>query len=143
MSCRSISIFRMVLRAALDDAVETGLIRRSPAARVAMPHRVAKADRQREAEAWTTDELQRFLAASAHHRWAASIRLAALYGLRRSELLGLRWASVDLRRGSVTIDRALVEVHGRPEWSDGKNERSRRTFPFDPSSWLAGTDASW
>ena len=37
MSRRSISIFRMVLRAALDDAVETGQLRRSPAARVGMP----------------------------------------------------------------------------------------------------------
>ena len=34
----------------------------------------------------------------------------------------------------MTIDRALIEVHGRPEWSDGKNARSRRTFPIDPST---------
>ncbi len=121
----------MVLRAALDDAVETGQLRRSPAARVGMPHRVAKPDLEREAEAWTADELRTFLAASAHHRWAAPIRLAALYGLRRSELLGLRWAAVDLRTGSVTIDRALIEVHGRRSGATARTRdhggRSRST----------------
>ena len=42
-SRRSIQIFRMVLRAVLDDAVVTGELRRSPAARVGMPRQVTKA----------------------------------------------------------------------------------------------------
>ena len=33
----------------------------------------------------------------------------------------------------MRIDRALIEVHGRPEWTDGKNARSRRRIPIDPS----------
>jgi hypothetical protein len=40
-----------VLRAALADAVERGELRRSPAARVGMPHQVVKPDREREVEA--------------------------------------------------------------------------------------------
>ncbi len=130
-SRRSIQIMRMVLRAALDDAVELGELRRSPAARVGLSRQVANAGRRREAEAWTEDELGRFLAAIADHRWASPLRLAALYGLRRSELLGLTWSAVDLRKGTVRIEQALVEVHGRPEWTDGKNARSRRTIPID------------
>jgi integrase len=133
LSRRSIQLIRMVLRAALADAVEAGELRRSPAARVGLPRRVAKPDRQREAEAWTEEQLQHFLASIAEHRWAAGVRLCVLYGLRRSELLGLRWSDVDLRKGTVQIARALVEVHGRPEWSDGKNTRARRTIPIDPS----------
>ena len=130
---RSIQIFRMVLRAVLAEAVESGEIRRNPAARVGMPRQVAKPGLERETEAWTEDEVQRFLAAISDHRWGAPIRLSLLYGLRRSELLGLRWSAVDLKRGTVRIERALVEVHGRPEWSDGKNARSRRTIPIDPA----------
>jgi integrase len=130
-SRRSVQIFRMVLRAALDDAVVTGELRRSPAARVGMPRQVTKAGHQRETEAWTEQELQRFLAAIAGHRWEAPLRLAVLYGLRRSEMLGLRWPAVDVRKGTVRIERALVEVRGRPEWSAGKNTRSRRTIPID------------
>jgi integrase len=132
-SRRSIAIFRMVLRAALAEAVDAGELRRSPAARVALPRNVAKPDHQREVEAWNEDELGRFLDTIADHRWAAPLRLAVLYGLRRSELLGLRWSAVELKAGTVRIERALVEVHGRPEWSEGKNARSRRTIPIDPS----------
>ena len=134
LSRRSIQLVRMVLRAALADAVEAGEPRRSPAARVGLPRQVAKPDRRREAEVWTEPEVQRFLASIAELRWAAPIRLCVLYGLRRSELLGLRWSDLDLRKGRVRIQRALIEVLGRPEWSDGKNERSRRTIPIDPST---------
>ncbi len=130
---RSIQIMRMVLRASLDDAVDLGDIRRNPAARVGMPRHVAKTDRELERIAWTEDELRTFLARSSDHRWAGPIRLAALYGLRRSELLGLSWSSVDLRKRLVRIERGLIEVHGRPEWSDGKNASARRTIPIDRS----------
>jgi integrase len=133
LSRRSIQIMRMVLRAALDDAVDLGEIRRNPAARVGMPRNVAKTPRELDRTAWTEDELRTFLMSIADHRWAGPLRLAALYGLRRSELLGLSWSAVDLRKGTVRIEQALIEVHGRPEWSDGKNARSRRTIPIDKS----------
>lgn len=131
---RSIAIFRMVLRAALAEAVEEGELRRSPAARVPMPKTVAKADRAKEADAWDEAQMATFLASIEGHRWAAPIRLSTLYGLRRSELLALAWSNVDLDAATIRIERALVEVHGRPEWTDGKNARSRRTIPIDPST---------
>lgn len=133
-SRRSIQIFRMVLRAALADAVEAGDLRRSPAARVGLPRDITKKPREREADVWTDDEIDRFLATIAPHRWAAPIRLAVLYGMRRSEVLGLAWAAVDLDAATVRIERGLVEVSGRPEWTEGKNERSRRTFAIDPTT---------
>lgn len=133
MGRRSISIFRMVLRAALADAVDTGELRRSPASRVTMPRVVVKPDLEREVDAWDDAALAKFLATIEGHRWEGPFRLAVMYGLRRSELLGLGWSSVDLKMGTVRIERALVEVHGRPEWSDGKNARSRRKIPIDPA----------
>ena len=136
---RSIIIFRTVLRAALADAVATGELRRSPADRVGMPRVVAKPDRDDEIKAWTEEEAQQFLRSIAGHRWAGPIRLALLYGLRRSELLGLSWSALDLKKGTVRIERGLIEVHGRPVWSDGKNARSRRTFSIDPSTAKALT----
>ena len=115
----------------------TGELRRSPADRVGMPHVVAKPDRDDEIKAWTEEEAQQFLRSIAGHRWAGPIRLALLYGLRRSELLDLSWSAVDLKKGTVRIERGLIEVHGRPVWSDGKNARSRRTFSIDPSTTKA------
>jgi integrase len=134
LSRRSISICRTVLRAALTAAVEAGELRRSPANRVAMPRNVVKVRAEREVDAWDQADLQRLLAATSSHRWSAPLRLAALYGLRRSELLGLPWSAVDVKAGTVRIEQALIEVSGKVEWSPGKNERSRRTIPIDPAT---------
>ena len=131
-SRRSIQIFRTVLRAALDDLVESGDLRRNPAARVGMPRIVAKKQRVKEADAWTDDDVRKFLATVKEHRWGGPLRLAVLYGPRRSELIGLRWADIDLKKMTVRIERGLVAVSDGPTWSDGKNSRSRRIIPIDP-----------
>ncbi|MCU1399399.1 MAG: integrase family protein, partial [Acidimicrobiales bacterium] len=132
-SRRSIQIFRTVLRAALDEAVDVGDINRSPAARVGMPRQVAKKDRVKDVDAWDEADLRKFLAVAKQHRWGPPLRLAALYGLRRSELIGLQWGDIDLAKKTVRIERGLVAVSNGPKWSDGKNARSRRVIPIDTS----------
>ena len=129
---RSIQICRTVLRAALAGAVDEGLLRRSPAARVPLPKVVVKAGLEREQPAWSEDEIARFIAVSDSHRWAAGFRVAVLYGLRRSEMLALRWNDIDLDAGTVRVDEGLIEVKGKPVWTEGKSARSRRTIPIDP-----------
>jgi integrase len=127
----------MVLKAALADAVESGDLKRSPAARVPMPRNVVKPDRVKEVDAWDDAQLQRFLDIADAHRWAGPLRIAVLYGLRRSEVLGLHWSEVDLKKGTIKIERALVEVRGVPTWTDGKNTRARRTIPLDAGTLRA------
>ena len=131
-SRRSIQIFRTVLRAALDDAVDNGDLRRNPAARVGMPRVVAKKDSVKVVDAWDEPDLRKFLAVAKAHRWGAPLRLASLYGLRRSELIGLQWADINVKAMTVRIERGLVRVSDGPIWSDGKNSRSRRVIPIDP-----------
>lgn len=86
---------------------------------------------------WTDDEVRRFLAAAANHRLAAAFRIAVLYGLRRSEVLALRWDDLDTDARTLRIDEGLVAVRFGIEWSEGKNTRSRRTIPVDPESMTA------
>jgi integrase len=131
LSWRSIQICRTVLRAALADAVEEGLLRRSPAARVPMPRAVAKPPKVKETDAWTEEQVGRFLTVSADHRWAVAFRLGVLYGLRRSEALALRWDDLDSAVGTLRIDEGLVAVSKGAVWSDAKNARSRRVIPLD------------
>ena len=56
---------------------------------------------------------------------AALLRLAAVGGLRRGELCGLRWSKVDLDSGEIVIDTALVDVAGRIVEKDTKTHQSR------------------
>jgi integrase len=131
LSRRSIQIFRTVLRAALAEATEEGLLRRNPALRVGMPREVVKAGLQRETETWDEEQVAAFLDAASAHRLGAPIRLETLYGLRRSELLALRWSDLDFKVRSVVVDEGLVEVKGGVVWTPGKSVRSRRTIPVD------------
>ena len=128
---RSVQICRTVLRAALSEAVEEGLIPRSPAARVGLPRTVAKQPNAKEIQAWEAADVSRFLETTADHRWAVGFRLGALYGLRRSEVLGLRWDDLDVDASTLRIDQSVVAVSTGAAWSDGKNERSRRRIPLD------------
>lgn len=131
LSRRSVQICRTVLRAALAEAVDEGLLPRSPAARVPLPRVVAKPVIEKEAVAWTATEVDRFLAVTADHRWAIAFRLGVLYGLRRSEVLALRWDDVDTVKSTLRIDESLVATNEGAAWSNAKNERSRRTIPLD------------
>ncbi len=131
LSKRSVQICRTVLRAALTEAVDEGLISRSSAARVGLPRTVAKPVKEKETVAWTSDQVDRFLVATADHRWTIAFRLGVLYGLRRSEVLALRWDDVDVQANTLRIDESLVATKAGPRWSNAKNERSRRTIPID------------
>jgi integrase len=137
LSRRSIQIFRTVLRAALADATDEGLLRRNPSARVPMPRTVRKPVRQREVEVWDEHQVAHFLEVSADHRLGGPIRMETLYGLRRSELLALRWAKIDFREGTVRIDAGLVNVKNGVDWTPGKSARSRRTIPVDEATMRA------
>jgi integrase len=135
LSRRSVQICRTVLRAALAEAGEEGLIPRSPAARVGLPRTVAKPAKPKEIQAWETDAVSRFLEACRDHRWAVGFRLGVLYGLRRSEVLALRWDDVDETAMTLRVDQGLVAVSKGAAWSDAKNERSRRHIPLDDGTF--------
>ncbi len=131
LSKRSVQICRTVLKAALADAVEEGLIPRSPAARVPLPRTVAKPAKVRDVETWDTGQVARFLEVSDRHRLAVAFRLGVLWGFRRSEILALRWDDLDVEAATLRVDEGLVAVDGGVAWSLGKTERSRRRVPLD------------
>lgn len=134
LSRRGVQICRTVLRAALNEAVGEGKIPRSPAALVGLPRTVAKPPKERDTVVWTAAEVDRFLDATKDHRWAVAFRVNVLYGLRRSELLALKWDDLDTKKKTLRIDESLVKTNKGAAWSDGKNERSRRTIPIDTAT---------
>jgi len=64
--------------------------------------------------------------------------LAANTGMRRGELIGLRWSAVDLERGTIAVVRAHAVVrYGEVTASEPKTARGRRAIAID-----AGTVAA-
>ena len=59
--------------------------------------------------------------------------LSALYGMRRSEILGLKWSNVDFDRRTITIAETLQQHPGGSYTDEPKNESSYRTLPMTDS----------
>jgi hypothetical protein len=105
----------LVIRGALEEAVRRGLVSRNVAL-VAHAPRLRSIPRV-ERRSWTPEELRTFLCAAAGHRLFAALWTAAFTGMRRNELLGLRWQDFDEKAATISINRGLVaidyEVHER------------------------------
>lgn len=82
---------------------------------------------------WTAEQLQAFLASVSGDRLYAAWHLVATTGMRRAELLGLRWADVDLDEGVAHVGRQTVTVAGdKPVWQDdGKTDAAGRPVALD------------
>jgi integrase len=129
---RTVQYVHATIRKALNDAVRWGLLVRNPAlhAAVPTPHRA-------ELRTWTADELRHFLESVHGDRLYAAWRLAALTGMRRGEVLGLRWADVDLDGGWLAVRQALVVVDNDVRVSKPKTARGSRRIALDPGTVAA------
>src|SRR4029453_3055645 len=106
---KTVRYVHTTLRRALRDAMADGLVARNLAA----PARPPRA-RRVEMRPWTAEQVGTFLASVRQDRlYAAWLRLATL-GLRRGELVGLRWQDGDLATGRIAIRHTRVMVAGKP-----------------------------
>jgi integrase len=123
-----------VVHKALKDAVRQGILARNPAEHVELPR-----PEPPEANTWTADELGRFLDHVAAHRLGVAWRLVCLTGMRRSEVLGVGWRSVDLEEGRLAIVDTLVPINGKPVLRTGetKNRGCRRVIALDAGTITA------
>jgi integrase len=129
LSLRTVRYVHSILSKALGDAERKGLVSRN-VARLASPPKVS-ATRAPEQATWTPDELRAFLAQVEDHRHGPAMRVAAMTGLRRSELCGLRWSDVDLDAAMLTVRQSVQLVGGRIVIGDVKTTRSRRRLDLD------------
>ncbi|MFI9602733.1 tyrosine-type recombinase/integrase [Streptomyces sp. NPDC052043] len=109
-----------VLRTALTAAVREELITRNVAALVEPP-RV----KQREIRPWTLEETLTFLEAARRDPLYAAFVLAVAMGLRRGELVGLRWSDVDLGNRVLHVRQQTQRRRGTLYDDDPKSRRSR------------------
>jgi integrase len=126
---KSVHNIHIALRKALGDAVEDGLIHRNPA------DRAHDAPRDRpEMLVWSAEELNAFLAFTAGDVDYPFFALAAATGMRRGELLGLRWRDVDLDAGRVAVTRQWTRQgagKGSVGFGPPKSARSLRSVDLD------------
>ena len=127
MSPSSVTQLRSVLSSMMTAALEAELIDANPVAGVRRP-KVARPD----LAVPTADSLSKVMVAASDSTWAVPIVLACTTGLRRGEVLGLRWQDVNLDTGRLRVLKALQSVRDGNRTAelrlvDPKTDRSRRT----------------
>ncbi len=84
---------------------------------------------------YTSEEIQRLMEVVAGHKIEVAVYLGFVMGLRRSEVVGLKWDSVDFKRNTITIKHTVTAmvVEGKRqlvESDDTKTDTSLRELPM-------------
>ena len=121
-----------IIRKALDYAVKMDYIPSNPAARIETPKR-----QKYIAEHYNQDELNRLFEVIKGDPAEVAIILTAYYGLRRSEVLGLKWSAIDFKEKTLCIRHTVCKtvLDGQQivvQKDTTKNKASIRTLPLIP-----------
>ena len=118
------------IRKALKYVVKIGLIKSNPADCIERPRKLNYA-----VSYYKADELSRLFEVSRGDPLELGILLASFYGLRRSEIVGLKWDAIDFEQKTITIKYTVTEVNfegklKRIEKERTKSKSSCRTLPL-------------
>src|SRR5262249_10586207 len=92
---------------------------------------------------WTAQEATGFIEAFRTDALHSAFVLLILYGLRRGEVLGLRWKDIDLDSGVIHVRQQLQRVHGELQLGSVKTHAGQRTLPlFDLACQALTTQAA-
>ena len=130
LSVKTVRYIHGILRKALADAHRKGTVTRN-VADLADPPKLSSAPKRHMKE-WTADQLREFLTHINQHRLYPAFYLAASTGMRRGEVLGIRWEDIDLDGKRLSVRQAVLNVAYKIEISDVKTTTSRRTVDLDP-----------
>ena len=125
----------VVLRKALGDAERLGVVSRNAAAAARPP-----TGEHTEMATWSSEALRDFLDAIVGHQYEIAFRLLAASGLRRGEVLGLRWRDVDFDLGQIAVANTITELGSEVVMGPPKTARSRRNVYLDRRTMTALRD---
>jgi integrase len=132
---RTVRYIHTVLRRAFEDAVRRRNLAINPVDLADAPS--ASAAKAPEMKVWSIEELRAFLEHVRSDRLQGAYVLAGLTGMRRGEILGLRWSDVNLDQALLDIRQTLIVIDYKIRLSEPKTKRSRRTIPVDPATVAA------
>ena len=131
LSTTSVQTVGKVLRMALGDAVKRGIITRNPSSVVALP-----VNRRAEVECWSQEQAVAFLGSVslASDRLRAVWRLALASGLRRGELVALRWSDIDWDGERLFVRQAAALDGYAVSFGPPKSRAAVRTIAIDEAT---------
>ncbi len=130
LSFGTVRYHHAVIHKALQTAVKWGLLSRNVTDSVDVP-RV----HQREMQIWDEYEINRFLDTAKDSPYYTLFHTALYTGMRRSELLALRWCDVNFIFSQISVSRSLHHLKdGSYVFTQPKTIKSKRTIFLSPNA---------
>lgn len=129
LSPRTVRMHKNVIHQTLNEAVKNGLLVSNPCEFIDLPPQV-----RYQSKFYSAAQMQALFDAIKDEPLYPLVRIDVLYGLRRSELLGLKWDSIDFENNLLTIKHTVSKVTEAVEKDKTKNASSRRSFPLVPEA---------
>ncbi len=123
LSAKTVRNIHQVLSSALDLAVEQKLILVNPALKCALP----KVE-HREMQTLPAEQLAAFLQEAKNSGVYELYYLDLATGLRRGELLGLKWEDIDLDQGVIRVRRQVARINGKVQEMPLKTKNAYRSI---------------
>lgn len=125
LSANSVKHIKNVVSLALKEAVKEDLIPANPCSCVEIPK-----IEPHQANYYNAQQIRALFDAMQGDILEPLIKITMLYGLRRSEVLGIKWDSIDFAQRRLTILHTVSKVTKAVEKDKTKNKSSRRSFPL-------------
>lgn len=130
VSASTVKHYHIVIHAAYKYLMTLDLIQSNPADRIILPKR-----NKYVADYYNEEELNKLFEVSKNHPLSLLIMVTACYGLRRSEVIGLKWDAIDFEANTLTIKHVVtsVKLDGKVELhmdNRAKTQSSLRTLPL-------------
>lgn len=125
LSPSSLRSIKNIVNQTLNEAVKNGLLSANPCNYVVLPRK-----EQHRANFYTASQLQTLFEVIKGDPLEPLVKITALYGLRRSELLGIQWDSIDFENELLTVKHTVSKVTKIVAKDKTKNASSRRSFPL-------------
>lgn len=127
---RTIRLIHAVIYSALKQAKAEHLVRDNVAEGVKLPPK-----KKAEMKTLAPEQITQYLTAIKSDRLYAAFALESVTGMRRGEILGLRWQDIDFKNSLCSIKQTLVRtVQGTVYVKSPKNESSKRTIAIPPAA---------
>lgn len=125
LSPKTIKTHKVILQLALKDAMKNNLILKNPCEFVKLPKM-----EQRDITFYTEQQITDLFNAIRNEPLYPLIYFTVIYGLRRSEVLGLKWDSINKDTMTITIKHTVVRFTTIVEKDSTKNSSSFRSYPI-------------
>ncbi|WP_369042457.1 tyrosine-type recombinase/integrase [Streptomyces sp. Midd1] len=126
-SVRKVQTLREVVSSALTRAMREEVLTRNVAKLVEVR---SVQGRGKHFEPWTPAEARQFLEVALQHQWFPAFLISVLYGMRRGEVLGLRWRDIDFVNMELHIDQQVFRAGGIVQIGPVKTKAGERDLPL-------------